>query len=87
MLKLKKKSFTEQCEGQCPFPRGDNNTTASGNTFTKFKNPFLQNHWAIFNQTWHKASLGDDSRFYKQGPFNPEKRDNVFILLLINVTI
>ena len=28
-------------------------------TFMKFKN-ILQNHRAIFNQTWHKASLGDE---------------------------
>ena len=27
------------------------------NTFTKFINIFLQNHWAYFNQTWHKSSL------------------------------
>ena len=26
---------------------------------TKFKNLLLQNHWANFNQTWHKASLGE----------------------------
>ena len=31
----------------------------SKNTLTKFKNLLLQNHWAIFNQTWHKASLGE----------------------------
>ena len=34
----------------------------SENTFIKIKNLF-QNHWANFNQTWHKASLveGDAS--------------------------
>ena len=27
----------------------------------------LQNHWANFNQTWHKASLGEvDSSLYKR---------------------
>ena len=32
---------------------------------TTFKN-LLQNHWANFNQTWHKASLGDrDSSLFK----------------------
>ena len=41
----------------CPFPRGDNYTN-SENTLMKFKNILLQNHWANFNQTWHKASLG-----------------------------
>ena len=26
----------------------------------------LQNHWANFNQTWHKASLGEgNSSFFK----------------------
>ena len=24
-----------------------------------FRNPLLRNHWANFDQTWHKASLGD----------------------------
>ena len=30
----------------------------------------LQNHWANFNQTWHKASLeeGDSYLFKKRGP-------------------
>ena len=31
----------------------------SENTLTNFKNLFLQNHWANFNQTWHKASMGE----------------------------
>ena len=26
---------------------------------TNFNNLLLQNHWAYFNQTWHKASLGE----------------------------
>ena len=39
----------------------------------------LQNHWANFNQIWHKASLGEgDSMFYKSGPFNSQKGDNRF---------
>ena len=29
------------------------------NTLIKFKNLLLQNHWANFNQTWHKAFLGE----------------------------
>ena len=32
----------------------------------KFKNLFLQNHLANFNQTWHKTSLGEeDSKLFK----------------------
>ena len=35
------------------------------NKLTTVKNLLLQNHWANFNQTWHKASLdeGDSSLF------------------------
>ena len=36
----------------------------------------LQNHWANFNQTWHKASLseGDSSLFkWKATPFSKER--------------
>ena len=40
-----------------PSPRGDNKEILK-NSMTKFKNLLLQNHWANFNQTWHKASLG-----------------------------
>ena len=48
-----------------PFPRGDNYTN-SENILTKFKNLLLKNHWANFNQTWHKASVGEgDSRLFK----------------------
>ena len=47
------------------FPRGDN-YEISENTLSKFKNLSLQNHCANFNQTWHKASLGErDSSFFK----------------------
>ena len=31
----------------------------SENTLIQFENLLLQNHLAYFNQTWHKASLGD----------------------------
>ena len=36
------------------------------NILTNLKNLLLQNHWANFNQTWHKASLGEgnSSLFY-----------------------
>ena len=35
------------------------------NTLSKLKSLLLQNHWANFNQTWHKASLGEgDSSFF-----------------------
>ena len=33
---------------------------------TKFKNVILKNYWAIFNQAFHKASLGDDDRTYNK---------------------
>ena len=47
-------------EGPYPFPRGDNYKIA------KIKNLLLQNHWANFNQTWHKAYLGEgDSSWFK----------------------
>ena len=29
------------------------------NTLTNLKSFLFKNHWATFNQTWHKASLGD----------------------------
>ena len=49
----------------------------------------LQNHWANFNQTWHKASLSEwDLIFFKEEPFNSHKDKNgVFFLLLINALI
>ena len=48
-----------------PFPKrrwlGNNK-----NKLTTFKNLLLQNHWASFNQTWHKVSRGErDSSFFK----------------------
>jgi hypothetical protein len=43
-----------------------------------FKNLFLQNHWANFNQTWHKSSLeGEDSSvFFKEGDNLSPRGDN-----------
>ena len=54
-------------EGPRPFPRGGNNEIAKKiHVFTKFKNLLLQNHWAYFNQTWQKASLGEgDSNLFQ----------------------
>ena len=40
-----------------PFFR-DRQLRKSGNILTKFKTLLLQNHWANFNQTQHKAALG-----------------------------
>ena len=40
------------------------------------ENLLLQNHWANFNQTWHKASLGEgDSSMFKwrAPPFSKER--------------
>ena len=55
-------------EVPCPFSRGDNDEIAK-NTLMKFKKNLLQNHWANFNQTWHKASLGDGFEFVQmKGP-------------------
>ena len=31
----------------------------SQNTFGTLKNHILQNHWANFNQAWHKESMGE----------------------------
>ena len=44
-------------EGLRPFPRGDYYKKRK----TKLKKSLLQNHWANFNQFWHKAYLGEDS--------------------------
>ena len=42
-------------EGPRPFQRGHNNEIAK-----------IRNHWTNFNQTWHKASLGErDSNLFK----------------------
>ena len=48
-----------------PFPRSDNCEKAKIHWQT-FKNLLLQNHWANFNQTLHKASLDEgDSNLFK----------------------
>ena len=75
-------------EGPHPFQRGDNYEIVK-NTLTKLKHLLLQNHWANFNQTWHKASLCEwDLILFKEEPFNSHKGNNgVFLLLLINVMI
>ena len=46
------------------FPRGDHNEVVKI-SWTTFKNLHFQNHWANFNQTWHKASFcgGHSSSF------------------------
>ena len=49
----------------------------SENTLTKFKNLLLQNQGANFNQTWHKASLGEgDSNLFKWRTNSISKGDN-----------
>ena len=45
-------------EGPCPFTRGENYEIAEIH-LQNLKN-LLQNHWANFNKTWLKASLGDE---------------------------
>ena len=45
-------------KGPRPFPRGDKYYIAKLHWRNK-KNLLFQNYWANFNQTWHKASLGD----------------------------
>ena len=46
----------------------------SENTLIKYKNLHLKNHWANFNHTWHKASLGvEDSRFYRYRVSNSQE--------------
>jgi hypothetical protein len=47
----------------CPLQRGDNRKNGVGS----FKNLLLQNHWANFNQTLHKSSLGEgNSSLFKE---------------------
>jgi hypothetical protein len=43
-------------KGPGPLQRGDNHKNGLGS----FKNLFLQNHLANFNQTWHKSSLEEE---------------------------
>ena len=57
-----------------PSQRGDNSERVKIN-WTTFKNFLLQNHWANFNKTWHKASMGEDeSSFYSNEESNPSQR-------------
>ena len=44
--------------GSRPFPRGETYEIAKM-YWQNFKNLLLKNHWANFNQTWHKAPLGE----------------------------
>ena len=47
----------------------------------KFKNLLLQNHWANFNQSWHKAALGEgDSICLNEGPRPFPRGDNYEIV-------
>ena len=46
-------------EGPCLFPRGDNYEIANIYRWNLYN--LLQNHEANFNQTWHKASLGEEN--------------------------
>jgi hypothetical protein len=50
-------------KGPGPLQRGDNHKNVKMGW--SFKNLLLQNHWANFNQTWHKSFLseGDLSLF------------------------
>ena len=49
----------------------------------KFKNPLLQNYWANFSQSWHKASLGEGgSSFFNEEPINSHKVINVLFFSL-----
>ena len=76
-------------EGPRPFPRGDNYEIVKIHRWN-LKNPLLQNHWANFKQSWHKASLGEgDSCFFFQmkNQYILIKLIMVFFLLLINVMI
>ena len=60
-----------------PFFKGEIITNCE-NTLTKFKNYLLlQNHWVIFNQTWHKAL---DSIFLYEGPTPSQRGDNYKIV-------
>ena len=48
-----------------------------------FENLLLKDHWANFNETWHKAPFDEgDSRFNKEGPFSYQKKMIIFLLLL-----
>ena len=54
-------------KGLCLFPRGDNNKVIKIH-YQNFKNLHFQNHWAHFNQIYHKASLDkEDSSLFNEG--------------------
>ena len=43
----------------------------------------LKNHWANFNQTWHKASLGKrDTSLFNEEPFPFARGDNCKVVKL-----
>jgi hypothetical protein len=53
-------------KGQICF-KGEIITKKCKNGVGSFKNPFLQNHPANFNQTWHKSFLDEEnSSFLKR---------------------
>ena len=63
-------------EWPCLFQRGDHYKTAKIH-WRNIKNFFC---WTNFNQTWHKAFLGEgDSSFCKKGPFNYKIGDDWFL--------
>ena len=50
-------------KGPQAFPRGDNKKKWK---YDIYKNLLLKDHWANFNQTWHKSYLGDgDANLFK----------------------
>ena len=49
-----------------PFSKGDNNEIANVHERNLKTSLLLQNQWSNFNQTWHKACLGEgDSSLFK----------------------
>ena len=49
----------------------------------KFKNLFLQNRWANFNQTLHKASLGEEIQGFTNKDHSILKKEILLIIFLI----
>jgi hypothetical protein len=58
-------------KGLSPLQRGDNHKNRVGS----FKNLPLQNHWANFNQTWRKSSLGKGIQVSKMKGYSPSPRE------------
>jgi hypothetical protein len=57
-------------KGSGPLLRGDKIGVES------FKN-LVQNHWANFNQTWHKSSLGEEIQVWtNEGDYPSPRGDN-----------